>query len=201
MDEGERDKVIQSPNNDEINLKLEDQSISDTQTDKNHLETHQQFQHKSSIPFPSTPEKKLNLDSETEEIITQEYGRGHCYRQPKGAYKEMDKNSLMASVALSASLEVQNDPLDINHNTNETHELLPPDFALVGGLNSELKSLDEALSGPYAKEWKTALDYEIGQLEKLETWIVEDLPKGEPLIPCGIVFKMKRGPDRKIQSH
>ena len=112
----------------------------------------------------------------------------------------MDKNSLMASIALSTSLEVQNDPLDINHNTNETHELLPPDFALVGGLNSEPKSLDEALSGPYVKERKTALDYEIGQLEKLETWIVENIPKGELLILCGIVFKTKRGPDRKIQS-
>ena len=46
---------------------------------------------------------------------------------------------------------------------------LPPDFILIGTLGTELKSLDNALSGPHAKEWQTMLDYEISQLEKLGT--------------------------------
>src|SRR5271169_109619 len=61
---------------------------------------------------------------------------------------------------------------------------LPPNFALVGAMGTEPRSIDEALHGPNAKEWQAALDYEINQLEKLGTWIIEDLPKGQPVIPC-----------------
>ena len=57
-------------------------------------------------------------------------------------------------------------------------ELLPSDFALIGPMNSEPKSLDKALRGLDAGKWQEALDYEISQLEKLGTWVVEDLPKG-----------------------
>ena len=43
--------------------------------------------------------------------------------------------------------------------------------------------------------------YEISQLEKLGTWVVEDLPKGQVVIPCGEVLRIKRGPDGEIQSY
>ena len=66
---------------------------------------------------------------------------------------------------------------------------LPPSFATVGAMDTEPASLDEALQGPNAKEWQVALDYEIGQLEKLGTWVIEDLPKGAPVIPCTEVLK------------
>ena len=76
-----------------------------------------------------------------------------------------------------------------------------PDFALVGGLNSEPKSLDEELHGLNAKEWQATLDYEIGQLEKLKTWVIEDLPAGHTAIPCNKVLKIKWGPTGEIQSY
>ena len=78
---------------------------------------------------------------------------------------------------------------------------LPPDFALVGGLNSELKLSDKVLHGPNAKEWQAALDYEIGQLEKLKMWVIEDLPAGHTAIPCNEVLKIKQGPTGEIQSY
>ena len=62
--------------------------------------------------------------------------------------------------------------------------MLPPDFALVSTLNSEPKLLDEVLQGPDADKWNKALDYEIGQLEKLGMWVVEDLPKRHIAIPA-----------------
>ena len=68
---------------------------------------------------------------------------------------------------------------------------LPPDFAAVGTLNSEPKLLDKALQGPDANKWQEALEYEISQLEKLGTWVVEDLLKGQVAIPCGEVLKIK----------
>ena len=70
-------------------------------------------------------------------------------------------------------------------------ELLPPDFALIGPMNSEPKILDKALRGLDAGKWQEALDYEISQLEKLGTWVVEDLPKGQMAIPCSEVLKIK----------
>ena len=45
----------------------------------------------------------------------------------------------------------------------------PPNFALVRSIGPDPKTLDEALRGPDAKHWQEALDYKIGQLEKLET--------------------------------
>ena len=56
----------------------------------------------------------------------------------------------------------------------------------------EPKSLDDVLSRHNAKEWQMALDYEIGQLQKLSTWVIEDLPKGHTAIPCSTVLKIGR---------
>ncbi len=56
-------------------------------------------------------------------------------------------------------------------------------------------TLKEALSGPDAPEWQTAIDYEIGQLEKLGAWKVVDAPHGSNIIPCHFVLATKRGPD------
>jgi len=68
-------------------------------------------------------------------------------------------------------------------------------------MGTEPQSLDGALHGPNAKEWQAALDYEISQLEKLGTWVIEDLPKGHTAIPCNKVLKEKRGPDGEITSY
>ena len=39
-------------------------------------------------------------------------------------------------------------------------------------LGMEPKSLNNTLSGHHTKEWKTILKYEIGQIEKLGTWVI-----------------------------
>ena len=78
---------------------------------------------------------------------------------------------------------------------------LPHDFVLIGALGMEPKLLNDALSGPHAKEWQTALNYEIGQLQKLSTWVIEDLPKGHTAIPCSAVLKEKHGPNGEITSY
>jgi len=79
--------------------------------------------------------------------------------------------------------------------------MLPPDFATVGAMGTEPASIDEALRGPNAKEWQAALDYKISQLEKLGTWVLVDLPKGEPVIPCTEVLKEKRGPTGEVETY
>ena len=90
---------------------------------------------------------------------------------------------------------------DIPEDKEDWEAELPPDFALIGTLGTEPKSLDNVLSGPHAKEWQTVLDYKIGQLEKLGTWVIEDLLKGHNTIPCSAMLKEKHGPDGKITSY
>jgi hypothetical protein len=76
---------------------------------------------------------------------------------------------------------------------------LPAEFAAVGAMGTKPVSIDEALHGPNAKEWQAAIDYEINQLEKLGTWVIEDLPPRQTAIPNSIVLKEKKGPDGEIE--
>ena len=60
--------------------------------------------------------------------------------------------------------------------------------------------LNKALHGPNAMHWKKALEYKINQLEKLGTWVIEQLPKGETMIPCTKMLREKPGPNGKTHA-
>jgi reverse transcriptase-like protein len=54
------------------------------------------------------------------------------------------------------------------------------------------KTADEALSGPDAERWKEAMETEMGTIEKMGTWELEDLPKERQTIGNKWVFVKKR---------
>jgi hypothetical protein len=108
---------------------------------------------------------------------------------------------LVAGIAQAEPLDDKDLLIELPDNQEQMFTNLPPDFAVIGGLNSEPPSMDEALHGPDAQKWQEALNYEISQLKKMGTWIVEDLPAGHTAIPCTEVLRIKRGPDGKIQSY
>jgi hypothetical protein len=63
-------------------------------------------------------------------------------------------------------------------------------------------TLQQALSGPDAEEWREAIEYELSQLEKLGTWELVDAPDCANLIPCHYVLATKRGPNgEKLKLH
>ena len=154
-----------------------------------------------SVPFPSTqnptnPEPTAEIPDDNDESVN--YGRGHRLRKAPGAYKAIN-DGLTAAIVQVEDLEVEDLSAEIMEEN--LFDLLPPDFALIGGLDTEPTSIDEALRGSDAKEWEEALKYEINQLEKLKTWIIEDLPPGHKAIPSNEVLKYKRGPDGNVNSY
>ena len=113
-------------------------------------------------------------------------------------------SGLVAEIAQDELLD-DNDPLaeiieDSGGYLTCSEEFLP-DFAMVRYIWSDPQTLDEALRGLNAKEWQEALEYEIGQLQKLGTWVVESLPPSQTAIPCSEVLRVKRGPNREVQSY
>ena len=105
-------------------------------------------------------------------------------------FDEEDVDKIFPEGVESGVREVSNYPYE-----------LPLDVMALGHSDLDPKTFEEALHGPNAKEWQEALDYEINQLQKLGTWVMEDLPTGQTAIPCSEVVRVKRGPDGKVKSY
>ena len=151
-----------------------------------------------SVPFPSKqePAEEPLPEPLQEEDPQLELGQGRCVqKKPPGTYKRMAQGLPPLDTNIA---DLQN---NIPEDKEDWEAELPPDFALIGALGTELKLLDDALSGPHTKEWQTVLDYKISQLKKLGTWVIEDSPKGHNAIPCSAVLKEKCVPDGKITSY
>ena len=64
---------------------------------------------------------------------------------------------------------------------------------------SEPQTMEEALTGDHAKDWKAAADSEYESLMENETWELVELPSGRKPIGCKWVFKVKHGSDGKLE--
>ena len=116
------------------------------------------------------------------------YGCGQCARKPQGAYKTIN-DELTAALLKFEDPKAENSLAEIHDE--DFSDLLPLDFALIGSLDTEPNSIDEALCGSEAKEWQEALQYEIGQLKKSKTWAIEDLPSEHKAIPSSDILQYK----------
>ena len=200
LSEGEKEseKIIQYPENRVENFeKAETKSNTANQPEKKPSDDFQDPNTSSSIPFPSVADRTIAEEENTGEDDPQQYGRGQRARKQKGAYRDLNGGLTAAIAHLDDPNEDQNVPDDSHEDTNYIYE----DVALVGSHSSDPKTLDEALRGPDSEHWEKALQYEINQLEKLDTWEVEDLPAGHTAIPCSEVVKVKRGPSGEVQSY
>ena len=179
--EGERDKVIQStPKNSETLDDLHTLEENGSQHKQEEEEVNDEPQPSNSIHFPSTNTKNIEPVPEViNETETQVYDRGQCSRKAPGEYRNMNEG-LVAMVANDLELQAEDALSEYTKNYEEENPL-PPDFAFVGNLCLEPRTLDKPLRGSNTWQWQTVLDYEINQLEKLGTWVVEDLPNVTPL--------------------
>ena len=65
----------------------------------------------------------------------------------------------------------------------------------TGDLPPEPRTVDEALSGPYADKWKEAMDQEMHTLLERGTWELTELPPGKKPVGVKWVFKVKTNAD------
>jgi hypothetical protein len=195
--EGEKEKTIQSPQNNAEDVdKPENEDSESQELQKKTTEPHQSPKTTNTIQFPSTdkfqPEPQPEVEPcNNEQSSAQQYGHGHRNQPLQGTYKTLNDGLVAAITAFvkeppeeddetseEATVNVDVEPIEEDNKDDDSTYELPPDIALVRFSNGDPKTLDKALCGPNTKKWQEALQYEINQLEKFNTWVVTDLPPG-----------------------
>ena len=125
-------------------------------------------------PEPPEPDMALDNSLPTDEP---QLGCGHHARKPPGVYCTLHEGHMAAIAQLN--------------DADEPFDLTQLEYMLLTAGGFMPHTFDEALQSPNHHSWQKTLDYEIGQLEKLGTWVIEDLVKGQTAIPCSMVLKEK----------
>ena len=132
-----------------------------------------------------TQTKAHTESQDKDQPVNNQYGHKKRDRLPQGSYRTMNEG-LVATVTTVVDLDQVVSPEEL-HNDPDCYincfQDLPPDLSLSSYSGVDPKMLDKALRGPNTKEWQEAHKYEISQLEKSKTWVVEDLPRGHTAIP------------------
>ena len=75
------------------------------------------------------------------------------------------------------------------------------DYASLAVVHSEPRNYKEALNGPYAKQWKEAMNEEYKSLMKHKTWTLVKLPQGRNVVGSKWVYKAKQKANGDIDRY
>ena len=64
--------------------------------------------------------------------------------------------------------------------------------------NFEPLTYEQAMAGPYAKQWKEAIDKQMESFATMDTWELVDTPNDMPVLSGKWVYKIKKKPDGSI---
>ncbi|KAJ9533216.1 hypothetical protein QJQ45_018360, partial [Haematococcus lacustris] len=67
------------------------------------------------------------------------------------------------------------------------------------GVESDTPTVQQALSGPRAEQWRQAMLDELAGLHANQTWSLVECPRGGKVLPCMWVLKVKRGATGNIE--
>src|SRR5260370_38076624 len=70
--------------------------------------------------------------------------------------------------------------------------------AMIAMDNNDKPNVNDALSGPDAGQWRSAMDDEVAQLRNLDTFELVPLPADQKIIGCQWVLAMKRDTNGQI---
>ena len=71
----------------------------------------------------------------------------------------------------------------------------------IASIESDEPSVDEALRGPNADKWHTAMDEEVATIERMGTWELVDCPPGANVIDSHFILKVKRDENGNISRY
>ncbi|XP_035227835.1 uncharacterized mitochondrial protein AtMg00820-like [Stegodyphus dumicola] len=63
------------------------------------------------------------------------------------------------------------------------------------------ETLEEALTSPDAEKWKLAMEEELENLKRNETWDIVPRPEGRKVVKCKWVFKRKLNKDGQVERY
>ena len=188
--------------------KLQKQMLSNLTNKSSKTQSHKTLKipelSQNSIPFPPSeePQWKAPDGLETDPVIEPNIGCGHRPHPAPGHYARLNKG-LETKLAMAEESNGYNNTLPeeaLFAVVGNMSVLLLTDFALGSSMGTETRILDEVLHTPHTKEWRNAYNYKIGQLTKLGTWDLVQLPAGKTLIPHLLVFKEKLSANGNINS-
>ena len=190
--EGERDKIIQSPNLAPLSVKLVDELELDHKPEAMEKPEKVLFLSESSMTEEQAPE--LSPVTYCAERLRDQLA------QWPGFYKDQRvKTAYLEAHATNHFVEEEDDDkivLSSKELTSLNNKDTPPKFdaftifdALGSSIGSKPKMLDEAFNGPKGNKWKAAYAFELSQLESMGVWEIIDLPKGETAIPYQTMYK------------
>jgi hypothetical protein len=175
LSEGEKDKIIQAPQDNTI----DNQEPNDQRTPENLPKPEETS---NTIPFPSVDKPIDESEPQPIEDQPQQYGRGQRMRHPQGTYKALNQGLVAAISDLDDQDQAGEQVGDPNVLPGQSYDI-PPDVALPGYTVLNPTRPDEPLGGPDDNEWRKDLEYRIRRLENLGTWTAEDLPRVQAPIP------------------
>lgn len=147
---------------------------------------------KSSTDTPESPSSEnmtLNESMKKEELSDDD-----CSYHTDNADDEYIPDKKISDVS---SHKMMLRPRNNKHNTYLCESLNESKQA-IALLVKEPDTMEEALSGLNAKEWKNAMNNEYESLLQNNTWTLVTLPEGKRAIPCKWVYKMKTNADGEV---
>ena len=165
----------------------------------------------SNSPTPNTTSETSTPDSQTsqqiqpsddeDEVEMELLGRGRRTRPPPGFYK-----GLMAGKGAKAAIAVEDGYDQLSRSFGEDEEDLliaatMQEYALASGTEGEPRSLKEALGGEEASKWRAAVQAELEQIEKLDTWDIVEAPADANIVSSKFVFRLKRDEHGNITKY
>ena len=96
----------------------------------------------------------------------------------------------------TTSTPIENEP----RRSNRVRKPSKKGFVLMALLTKDPKSVKEALSGPNAAEWRSAMQNEIDQLIENGTWELVDIPIGTNIVSHRWVFRVKFDSEGEIEK-
>ncbi|RDB27836.1 Retrovirus-related Pol polyprotein from transposon TNT 1-94 [Hypsizygus marmoreus] len=118
-----------------------------------------------------------------------QYGRGHRRKPAKNA--NFSENAFVVDAAgLLDPSEVEID----DFGPEWVHEAI--ESAMLA--SEDEPPVKDALSGGEKQEWSDAIEAELAQIEKLETWELTQAPTNVNIIPCRYVLRRKRDANGNI---